>query len=183
MMRTLRRVALLSCLVTLTACFPNLDWREVRNEEAGYAIMMPARPATMARVLDLNGTQVSMSMTAAEVDDITFAVGSAVMPDAAHAQSALQAMKLALVRNIGGTIVEERTLSMPHETGGKKGSLAVLHLQAKGAPSLTRGGQMRVLQARFVAVGNRVYQVIVMGAEGNVNRDLTDIYFSSLQLN
>jgi len=88
-----------------------------------------------------------------------------------------------LIRNIQGTVIEERTLSMPYGSGDSKGSLTVFHLQAKGAASTAINGQPRGLQARFVAVGNRVSQVIVTGPEEKLTRDVTDVYFSSLQLN
>jgi len=177
------RSILLTCLALLTACSPKLDWREVHESEAGYSIMMPARPTIATRVIDLDGIPVSMRMTVAEADGLTFAVGSALMPNANQAQASLHTMKSALIRNIQGTVIEERTLSMPYGPGGNKGSLTVFHLHAKGAASSAINGQPRGLQARFVAVGNRVSQVIVTGPEEKLTRDVTDVYFSSLQLN
>jgi hypothetical protein len=54
--------------------------------------MFPAKPASFTRTVDLDGMQVSMTMTAAEVDGATFAVGTAEAPDEAQARAALPAM-------------------------------------------------------------------------------------------
>ena len=174
---------LLVGMLFITACSPKLDWREVRDADAGFSIMMPARPTVANRVINLNGAQVNMRMSAAEVDGLTFAVGSAYMPDAPTAQASLGPMKTALIRNIQGSIIEENTLTMPYGPGGNKGTLAVFHLHAKGATSAALNGQARILQARFFAVGNRVSQVIVTGPEEKMTSDVTNLYFSSLQLN
>ena len=45
-----------------------------------------------------------MTMAAADIDGTMFAVGSAQFTDAGQAQQALQAMKTAMVRNIGGSL-------------------------------------------------------------------------------
>ena len=83
------RAALMATLVALSACTPRFDWRSVRGTDAPYTILLPAKPSTHTRSVNLGGIQASMTMTAAEVDDVTFAVGSAELPDAAQAQAAL----------------------------------------------------------------------------------------------
>ncbi|AMO98462.1 putative transmembrane protein [Collimonas arenae] len=92
------RSLLLCAVLLLGACSPKFNWREVRGKDASYSVLLPAKPATFARQIDLDGTQVTMTMTAAKVDDMVFAVGSATLPDAAKAQAALGAMKTALVK-------------------------------------------------------------------------------------
>ncbi|MDQ7968970.1 MAG: hypothetical protein REI95_04940 [Oxalicibacterium faecigallinarum] len=176
----LRKLTLPFWLVLLTACSPAFDWREVRNEEFGYLIMMPARPTTVTRDINLDGAIIRMSMTATEVDKLTFAVGSATIPAPNNPQTALESMKTALIRNIRGTIIEESTFTMPHTINGQKRLLAVLYVHAKGTAI---DNQPRTLQARFVAQGNRVYQIVMTGPEEKMTRDVSDIYFSSLQLN
>src|SRR5206468_1898405 len=94
--------ALLSVLLAgllLGACNPTYNWRDYASPDAPYRVMFPAKPASFTRTIDLDGMQVSMTMTAAEVDGTTFAVGSAEAPDEAHARAAVPAMVQALTRN------------------------------------------------------------------------------------
>ena len=158
----------------LLACTPKFDWREVRGTGAPYSVMLPAKPASQARPINLGGTQVVMTMTAAEAGDVTFAVGTAELPDAAAARSALSAMKTALVRNIGGTI--------RHEKSASAGSAyATIEIDASGPPNDATGGQPRVLLARFVAKDRRVYQLVVTGREKAVSQEAVDTFFTSFK--
>jgi len=153
----------------MTGCSPKFDWREVRGSDAPYVVALPGKPATHARTVDLDGVQVMMSMTAAETDGVTFAVGTAELPDAAQAKNALVAMKTALVRNIGGTITNEKSES------------ALISVEASGPPGAGSGGQPRLLLARFIAQDKRVYQLVVVGRENAVARDAADTFFTSFR--
>ncbi|HYD78974.1 MAG TPA: hypothetical protein VEC06_04135 [Paucimonas sp.] len=153
----------------LAACTPRFDWREVRGTEAPYTVLMPAKPASHARPINLGGTQVVMTMTAAEVDGALFAVGTAVMPDAAAAGNALAAMKTALINNIGGTLKSEKAVAAA--------GTATLELEAVGG-----GPQPRLLFARLAASGTRVYQVVALGPEKALPREAVDTFLTSFQL-
>lgn len=166
------RSSLLACGagLLLCACSPKYDWREIRGEGAPYSIMLPAKPASYSRPVNIGGTKVTMTMTATEVDGITFAVGTAELPDAATAASAVTAMKEALVKNIHGTVQREATAS--------SGANADISIDASGKdPS----GQARVLHARFLARDKRVYQVIVTGKEGAVPQEAVDTFLASFK--
>jgi hypothetical protein len=97
------------------------------------------------------------------------------MPDAATAQQALGAMKTALVKNIGGTIKQEK-LTGPAAAPG------MIEIEALGTPGARTGGQPRVLFARFIAKDKRVYQAVVVGKEQAVTRELVDTFFTSLRI-
>ena len=72
-------LALASSLL-LAACNPTYNWRDYSSPDAPWRIMFPAKPATHTRSVDLNGMRVDMTMTAAEVEGVTFAVGTGVAP-------------------------------------------------------------------------------------------------------
>jgi len=147
----------------LAACNPTYNWREHTSQEGRYKILFPAKPATFTRAVDLDGLRVQMTMTAAEVDGATFAVGAATAPDPAHARAALPAMRQALLRNIGA---------------GDGGAPAVqdgLRVEATGAAN---GKPMR-LHGRFEARGERVYQVIVLGPVNAAPPEQVDQFLSS----
>ena len=175
----LRNTVFIASLLLLSACSPKFDWREVRSETASYIVALPTKPTTYTRKIDLKGIPVSMTMIASEVDGITFAVGSAALPDAVQAQVSLMAMKTAMVNNIGGNIKQEKVLTMP-QSMNNPGTVAFTEIEAIGA---TTNGQNRVLFARFLAKETHVYQLIVIGPEKSVSRDVVTTFFSSFKLN
>lgn len=162
--------AAVTCL--LLACTPKFDWREVRGPDAPYVVMLPAKPASQSRSIKLGDITVMMTMTAAEAGDVTFAVGTARLPDAAAAQTALKSMKTALVRNIGGTIRHEKPA--PSDSAAN-----MIEIDASGPPGKTTDGQPRVLFARFIAKDLRVYQLVVTGRERAVTQEAVDTFFTS----
>jgi hypothetical protein len=101
-----------------------------------------------------------MTMTAAKADNTTFAVGTAVAPDAARAQAALPAMRLALLRNIGAPDAAA--------TGD-------LNVDVTGAGQ----GVPMHLSGRFAAKGNRVYQFIVLGPAGETPPEQIEQFLTS----
>ncbi len=171
-------VAVAVCLF-LSACSPKYDWREVRGSDAPFVVVLPAKPAFFSRPINLDGVKVTMSMTAAEVDGTTFAVGVVELPDAAGASAALLAMKTALVQNIAGQIKAERVLASVATVSGAPDPTSI-EIEAVG----TRNGgkQALLLKARFVARDKRVYQLLVAGKEKSDFRDVADTFLSSFKL-
>lgn len=168
------RPAVLLALVLCAGCTPTYDWRDVRGTTAPYTVLLPAKPATHARPVNLGGIQADMTMTAAEVDDVTFAVGTAELPDAAQAQAALLVMKDTLVKNIGGVV--------RHEKSALGSNLSTIDLDAGPAPGTAAGGKANVLHAHFVARDRRVYQVIVVGREKAVRPEAVDTFLTSFRI-
>jgi hypothetical protein len=60
----------------VAACSPEFNWRETRSPEQGFSVLLPARPASMSREIDLDGLRVVMTMTGARVDRALFTVGA-----------------------------------------------------------------------------------------------------------
>lgn len=157
-------------MLALSACSPRFDWREVHGVRVPFSVLLPAKPTSSSRQVDLAGMPVTMTMTAADVDDVVFAVGSAELPDAAAAVRALEAMKAGLARNVGGTIRRESVSS-----GG-----TVIDLEAAGTPG-NGDEQPRLLIARLIAVDQRVYQLAVAGKEKAVSREAAGTFLASFK--
>lgn len=169
-------LSVLGSLIFLTSCNPTYNWREVRGADAPYTVNLPAKPASHSRPVNLDGTTVNMTMTAAEVNDVTFAVGSAKLADPKAAGAALQAMKKAMTRNISGSVRQEKEFSTPGST------LPSIEIDVIGSPGPSTGGQPRVLHARFIAKDQWIYQVIILGSEKSITRDIVDTFFSSFKV-
>lgn len=161
-----RKTLLLASLACLQACNPTYNWRETRGPDAPYVVLMPAKPSSHSRPIDLDGIKVTMTMTAAEINGVTFAVGTAELPDAAQAGTAVAAMKTAMVRNLGGTVTQERQLAAP---------------AAPGMSEIEVTGQGRLMVARFAARERRVYQAVVVGKEKEVPREAVDTFLGSFK--
>lgn len=167
------RGACLVFAILLAGCSPEYNWREVQGGAAPFTVLLPAKPATHTRQINLDGRQVTMAMTGAEVDGVTFAVGAAELEDAAQAPAALLAMKTALVRNIKGQVKQEKLT-------GPANAPTVIDLEAVGAAD-PRTGDAPALFARFAAKDKRIYQAIVLGKEKSVKRDAVDTFLSSFK--
>ncbi len=156
------------CLAALCACDPKFNWREVHGKEVPFTVLLPAKPATLSRPIRLGEQQVTMSMTGAEVDHVSFAVGSVTMADPTQARAALNLMQTALVNNING---KSKTLSATGDA---------VDIEAAGTPP---GAAPMLLIAHFAVNGNRVYQVIVLGPEKEVVREEAATFISSFKPN
>jgi len=156
------------CLTLLCACDPKFNWREIHGKDAPFTILLPAKPATLARPIHLGDQQLTMSMTGAEVDHVSFAVGSVQLADPGAAHAALNLMQTALVTNINGN---SKTLSATADT---------VDIEAVGAPQGEQG-QNLLLIAHFAVRGNRAYQVIVLGPEKEVAREEAATFMSSFK--
>jgi hypothetical protein len=162
--------------MALAACNPTYNWRDYASPDARYRVTFPAKPSSATRTVDLDGMRVSMTMTAAEVDGATFAVGAAEAPDAARARAALDAMKLALLRNIGAPATGGRVASASAVNGTD--SRASLDVDATGS---SQGTPMRLV-GHFEARGTRFYQVIVVGKDKTVPPEQIEQFLTSFTL-
>jgi len=147
----------------MAGCNPTYNWRDHSAADGTWKALFPAKPASFTRGVDLDGLQVEMTMTAAEVEGATFAIGSASAPDAAQAQAALPAMRRALLRNIG--------VAGADAAAARDG----LQVDATG----TANGHPVQLQGRVLAHGARVYQVIVLGKPGATPPEQVEQFLTS----
>jgi len=164
--------------VFVSACSPKFNWRDYRSNDAPYTVQFPGKPAQQTRTVDLDGQQVSLTMAATEIDGTTFAVASGELPDAAHAQLAMLAMKTAMVKNIAGVVSSDK-MSAVSSANGAGGQQTSIDIEAKGS----QNGIPMSLSGKFVVKDKRIYQVIVVGREKLIVRDTVDTFISSFKLN
>jgi len=169
-MRSFHLIVLSCTLALLAACSPKYNWREAHGDKVQFTVLLPAKPASFSRQIDLNGIPVAMTMTAAEIDDVTFAVGAAELADAAQASQALASMRTALINNIGGT---SRATPIPGKTEGAQALDVVATGVARGRPM--------VLMARLIAKDKRIYQVLIVGEEKAVTPENIETFFTSFK--
>ncbi len=159
-------------VLALFACSPSLNWREVRHAEARYVVLLPAKPASHARTVALGEVKVEMQMTAAEVDDMNFAVATARIDDEALRNNALGVMQQAMVKNIGGNLKQQKTLTL------RDGTTAT-EIEAIG--KLPTGQTMRLF-ARFAMKAPRVYQAVAIGPQDKLSAEIAETFLASFVL-
>jgi len=125
-------------LLALAGCSP-INWREVQSNDAAlrgdvaspsHRPFPPDQPRRHPGHDDDDGHR---------NDDVTFAVGSAELPDASRHTRPLNAMKSAMVKNIGGTIKLEKSVAMAQATAAAAQAnrdRSDRHAQRSGQPAL-----------------------------------------------
>lgn len=167
-------VAMLAVACAGIACAPDLNWREVRPEDSGLAVLLPCKPAGHARRLHLAGTAVEMSLFACSAGGATYAVGFADVGQPQLVGRALEELAVAAARNIGST-----------------GSGAAAALRVEGMTPQPQAGRQALSgrlsdgqrvdeQVAVFARGTHVYQATVVGAR--LDADAIDSFFGSLRL-
>ena len=164
----------------LAGCSPEHDWREVRADDSGFAVMLPARPARMTRPIHLKGLALEMTMHGAQAREVAYTVGAVALPDASAQtrEAALAAMREAMVRNIGGTERASRAVRVARvdPSGARLGGLDAVEIEA--------GGRMRdrdaTLIARFVGLEGRAWQAVVLGP--SPDREQAATFLESLKI-
>jgi hypothetical protein len=159
----------------LAACSPEFNWRETRSLEQGFSVLLPGRPASMSREIDLDGLKVDMTMTGARVDRALFTVGVVRLeaaPDmaATHAK-ALSAMRVAMLRNLGAELQPGVPIRVGlfDLSGTPKGAVDAIAVEARGQVT----GEPVIMQAVFVAYREQLWQAVAIVAPAQAQQART----------
>lgn len=160
-------------LALLAGCSPHFNWREFTSKDASYQVLFPGKPSTASRDIDLDGMKTSMTMSAAEVDDVVFVVGQAEASGVAAASAALTAMQTGLVRNIGGTVTRSASSTATNNAGTRISR----DIDVTGQ----RNGQPVRMVAHFESRGRSLYQVVVVGPAHAITPEQTEQFIRSFK--
>lgn len=86
--------------VCSAACTPTLDWRDVQPAGSHVQLLMPCKPARLARRIVLAGASVEMTLLACEAGGDTYAVGFADLQDPGRVTAALEELARAAKANL-----------------------------------------------------------------------------------
>lgn len=165
-----KKALLMSSMFVLMACSPKFDWREIRGTDAPYTVLMPGKPASASKDMQLQGVALHMNMTASEVAGINFAVGSAKLSNPGDAGIVIEAMKKGMINNIQGSL----------NTNTGQGGNAGNDIEVRGQ---LKNGDAVIMAARFITKGPWVYQAVILGPEKAVTRDVIDTFMTSFKTN
>lgn len=166
-----RAVLIVYCLFTLGACSPAYNWRQISDTRNTFSALLPAKPAEYTRTIMLGDIPVDMTMTAAQVGQVQFAIGTFLLPNALPARRALHLMAEGLRHNINGQAQPPLlTLSLPANTIAND-------ITYTG----TYQGKTAHLFARLIAYNNRIYQILVLSTDGAIDEEQADILVASFK--
>lgn len=138
----------------------------MRGSDAPFSVLLPGKPATVSREVELAGLKLNLQMTASEVGSASFLVGATQVADSSKIMAVREAMKQGMVNNIRGTITKE--------TNGLNDDI-----EAQGS---LQNGQPVLMVARFVVKGNWVYQVVALGPEKALTPEVIDTFMTSFKI-
>lgn len=146
----------------LAGCAPDLNWREVRIDEAGLMQMFPCRPHRQQRTVMLGARPRPVTLYVCDADQASWALAVADVDEPAARDKVLQAMADTARANLGivGSAAPETLRGERYRLRGK-----------------TPDGRALELAGRVEARGNHVLQWAVVGA--NPRAGEIDAFLSS----
>lgn len=158
--------------VTLPACAPVLDWREVRAEGTGIVASFPCKPDRHARDVALAGARLRMDLLVCEAGGVTFGLGYFDLTSPAAVTPAVQWLRDVAQANIGAGAFREQAVGVPGMTPNPRSARLVLTgRRPDGVP-------IQEELAVFVR-GLRVYQATVLGER--LPSGAVDTFFAGLR--
>ena len=162
-------------LLTLSACYPTFNWRELRPEGTPLQALLPCKPETAERTVPLGGVPTVLHMHSCKASGLTFAVAWANVSDGAAVPATLsdwQRASLAAIR------VDPALHTDPAHrwTATVAGASLVQGITAQGTDPQGQPVQARVV---YFARGAQVFQAAVYGAASN---EVSTTFFDGLKL-
>jgi len=186
-MRPARLIAAAACLLLLAACSPRFDWREIRQPAAGYVIALPEKPQTVVREISFDHpagpVRAEMTMISTGVGASLFAIGSVQLPSPAIETPAALAATLAwfsdgLLRNVQAA---SATLAETTPPAGL-GTRTLRAARAFSVDGKAGNGRAARLAVRLYVVDDRLFQLVALGAEGEIPPQALETFFDSFRL-
>jgi len=171
-MRALR-ILIVAATALAAACSPSLDWREFRWPEGGFAVLLPGKPRSESRTITIDGVEVTMRMFSAQAEGLAFGVGYADFPAGASGDARARrvaATRDSLVANVDGRLTAQTDVMLD----GHRGT----DFRAKGR---VRDVDYFVA-GRAYAVGDRLYQLAVVGRAEAESKADADLFLGSFRL-
>ena len=186
-MRLLRTAAAAAVVALAAACSPRFDWREVAQPAAGYAVALPAKPKAETRAIAFDHpggpVRAEMTMLSTGVGASLFAVGTVRLPPFAVESEPARVATLAwfsdgLLRNVQAVSADLQEAPPPPGVGART---------LRSARAFTVGGKVANgrparLAVRLYVVDDRLFQLVALGAEGDLPPQALETFFDSFRL-
>ena len=156
----------------LAACNPAFNWRDVRPEGTSLGLLMPCKPDMAVKKVPLGGQAASLQLLGCDAGDLTFAVASAEVADAAQVPAVLAAWQQSTLVNMKAAKADNvSSLTLKGATGGPAVWVKATGVRTDGTPVAG--------QAVYFAQGATVFQAVIYGRQ--IRPDVADTYFSGMK--
>lgn len=162
-----------AAMLSLLACAPALDWRDVRPPGSALTLQMPCKPALQERSLPLAGTTVRLSLQACSADGQTWGIAQADVADPTRVGAALAELRASMEARLAAGPGEAQPLHVPGAT--PQPAAGLVRLEGR----LPDGRAMQ-LQVAVFAHGTRVFQATAMGER--LAPEATRTFFASIRV-
>jgi hypothetical protein len=175
LLHTTRAAGLAALLLSVSACSPTFNWRELRVDGTPLVALMPCKPESATRPVPLGAAPTAptdLHMHSCEAGGLRFAVAWADVGQPAQLASALAAWRSASLQSVRGTpaAAGEWAVKLP-------GADPVQGVSAQGTDAQGQPVQSRML---YFARGTQVFQAAVYGPR--LPDEALDAFFAGLQL-
>lgn len=178
--RACRLALLFGATLMLVGCSPRLDWREVRPDDAGLALMFPCKPAVQTR--EQPGPAASaptegpraLGLAVCQADDISFSLAWAEVGDPAQLGVALREMRTSLLSRLQAQAGSTQAFTMQGMTPNDEALQQSFETMS--------GGQLREGRVAVFARGLRIYQLVLLGARTGAAAQPWDSFVGGVRL-
>ena len=165
----------LIALMTLAACSPAFNWRDVRFESNRLRLLLPCKPDKTQKTVPLGGLPTVLTMTGCDAGGATFAVAVADLGDAAKAAPVLAQWQALALANMNA--LPQATQLVALKLPGTASQAPAVLVKAQGRRA---DGSAVTGQAAYFAQDSQVFQVVLYGTK--ISPDVSETFFSSLKM-
>lgn len=176
-----RALAALLALALLAACNP-WNWREQRAPDGFWVGALPDRPQIVEREVDYLGRPLTMRVSSTGVGATLFAISEIRLPpeiarDPAACAALVDWLAARLLANARGS--DPRSAPFAASLPPRRELRLARSLEARAL--LGRESRPGVLAARWWVVDDRLIQLAVLGADGDLPVDATENFFTAFR--
>jgi hypothetical protein len=161
-------------LLTLAACSPTLNWREVRADTSSLRFLLPCKPDKAQKQVPLGPTAVQLNMLGCDAGGATFAVAWAELAPGADTAAVLSQWEQLSLQNMRAAAPVE---SQPLKVVGAASAPAPRLTLATGQ---TADGKPVQGRAAYFSSGSQIFQAVMYAPK--ISPEAADTFFSSLRL-
>jgi hypothetical protein len=175
--------ALMACLLgalTLSACSPEQNWRDVTFEGSALKVQLPCKPDRTTRSVPLGGLPVDLQVVGCESGTAMVAVMSAALPAGSDASAVMAAWQKVTLDNAR---VTQPLAAGRQQAWHRPGQLPLATSLRVQAPGLRANGEPVNMDAVWgaVAEGERVRLVHAVIYDRKIAVELSMTLFESIQ--
>lgn len=157
-------------LVSLAACNPTFNWRDVRPDGTRLALLMPCKPDKAKRTVPMAEQPTELNLLSCDAGGVTFAVAVADVKDTSKVANTLTQWQNATLANIKAPPAPGAAFTLPGLA--RTGVL----IQATGQRA---NGRAVTSHAAYFAQGSQVFQAVLYADK--IAPDVAETFFSGLK--